>query len=92
MLPRDAALHESGSDAVYEHDCSLLDERARKNIDAIKEGLENRRVLTFGVFLLYACSPLPSNYLFIAYGLTTLRLALVGFPFFIGGLRVTAFG
>jgi len=56
----------------------------RGNIDVIKEGLERRRTLTFGAFLLYAFSPFPSNYLFIAYGLTSLPLWLVAVPFFIG--------
>lgn len=69
----------------------LLDERARNNIDAIKEGLERRRMLTFGVFLVYAFSPLPSNYLFIAYGLTSLNLMTVALPFFFGRLASYSF-
>ena len=69
----------------------ILDEHTRKNISAIKDGLEKRRVFTFGMFLAYAFSPLPSNYLFIAYGLTTLRLALVALPFFIGRLASYSF-
>jgi membrane protein YqaA with SNARE-associated domain len=62
----------------------LLSRRSKESIDAIKERLEKRRKLTFGVFLLYAFSPLPSNYLFIAYGLTTMDLFLIVIPFFIG--------
>ena len=69
----------------------LLDAPTRANIDAIKDGLENRQVFTFGMFLAYAFSPFPSNYLFIAYGLTTLRLALVAVPFFIGRLASYSF-
>ncbi len=69
----------------------LLDEPTRRNIDAIKRRLETRPAATFGVFLAYAFSPLPSNYLFIAYGLTTLRLALVAIPFFFGRLASYAF-
>ena len=69
----------------------ILDEHTRKNISAIKDGLEKRRVFTFGMFLAYAFSPLPSNYLFIAYGLTTLRLVLVALPFFIGRLASYSF-
>lgn len=38
----------------------------------------------FEILLFYAFTPLPSNYVFIAYGLTTLRLALITVPFFIG--------
>jgi hypothetical protein len=56
----------------------------RANIDVIKQGLERHRALTFGVFLAYAFGPFPSNYLFIAYGLTTLPLWLVAVPFFLG--------
>lgn len=62
----------------------LLDAPTCANIDAIKDGLAKRRVFTFGMFLVYAFSPLPSNYLFIAYGLTTLGLVSVAIPFFIG--------
>jgi len=40
--------------------------------------------LTFGVLLFYAFSPFPSNYLFIAYGLTTMDLTLIAVPFFLG--------
>jgi hypothetical protein len=69
----------------------FLDERTRKNIGAIKDGLEKRRFLTFGLFLAYAFSPLPSNYLFIAYGLTTLKLAVLAFPFFFGRLASYSF-
>jgi hypothetical protein len=63
---------------------NFLSEAVRQNIDAIKHGLEKRVKLTFGLFLLYAFGPLPSNYLFIAYGLTTLRLTAIAAPFFIG--------
>jgi membrane protein YqaA with SNARE-associated domain len=61
-----------------------LSRSSKESIDAIKVRLEQRRKLTFGVFLLYAFSPLPSNYLFIAYGLTTMDLILIVVPFFIG--------
>jgi hypothetical protein len=69
----------------------LLSDRTRENIDAIKENLEGRRALTAGVFLFYAFSPLPSNYLFIAYGLTALELKLIALPFFIGRFVSYAF-
>jgi len=62
----------------------FMSDRVRANIDVIKDGLERHRTVTFGAFLLYAFSPFPSNYLFIAYGLTSLRLWLVAVPFFIG--------
>jgi len=62
----------------------FMSDAMRGNIDVIKDGLERHRTLTFGAFLLYAFSPFPSNYLFIAYGLTALPLWLVAVPFFIG--------
>jgi hypothetical protein len=62
----------------------FMSERTRENIDVIREHLEPRRKLTFGIFLFYAFTPLPSNSLFIAYGLTTMKLRLIAAPFFIG--------
>lgn len=62
----------------------LLSESTRLNIDTIKDGLEHRRVATVTSFFIYALSPLPSNYLFIAYGLTTLDLRFITIPFFMG--------
>jgi hypothetical protein len=62
----------------------FMSDAMRENIDAVRGELEQHRTLTFGAFLVYAFSPLPSNYLFIAYGLTSLPLALAAVPFFIG--------
>lgn len=62
----------------------FLSEAKKQNIDFIREGLQGRKKLTFSVFLFYAFSPLPSNYLFIAYGLTTMQLRLIAIPFFLG--------
>jgi hypothetical protein len=62
----------------------FMSEDARRNVDAIRERLLGRTKLTFGLFLLYAFSPLPSNYLFIAYGLTAMDLKLIAIPFFLG--------
>lgn len=64
----------------------LLAPKYRTNIDEIRKHLENRQALTVGVFLFYAFGPLPSNQLFIAYGLTKLPLRLIVAPFFIGRL------
>ncbi len=64
----------------------LLSAETRANIDSIKEKLQGKRTLTAGACLFYAFSPLPSNYLFIAYGLTTLELRLLALPFFLGRL------
>ncbi|EIF32088.1 hypothetical protein BCh11DRAFT_07666 [Burkholderia sp. Ch1-1] len=64
----------------------LMREADRQNIDVVKAWLEKRKAVTAGALLLYAFSPFPSNYLFIAYGLTRLRLWLIGVPFFFGRL------
>jgi len=62
----------------------FLSEASKRSIDALREQLERRRKLTFGVILFYAFSPLPSNYVFISYGLTTMDLRLIAIPFFLG--------
>lgn len=62
----------------------FLGEEARQNVDVIREQLNRRKKLTFSIFLFYAFTPLPSNYLFIAYGLTAMELKLITIPFFIG--------
>jgi|SRR5579871_950599 len=64
----------------------LLGRETRENIDTIKETLQGHKTWTAGACLFYAFSPLPSNYLFIAYGLTTLELRLLALPFFLGRL------
>lgn len=69
----------------------FLTEEARRNVDAIRAGIENRRAMTVGTFLGYSLSPLPSNYLFIAYGLTSLPIVLLAAPFFIGRFVSYAF-
>ena len=62
----------------------LLGQATRENIDVLKGGLERKRKLTIGLCLFYAFSPLPSNYLFIAYGLTPLEWNRIAIPFFLG--------
>jgi len=69
----------------------LLSDAHRANIDVIKDRLEKRTALTVGLFLFYAFSPLPSNFLFIAYGLTGLPLPRVALPFFVGRLASYTF-
>ncbi len=63
---------------------NLLKEKTRANIDVIKNRLIEHKRLTIWVFLFYAFSPLPSNQLFMAYGLTELPLGMIAVPFFIG--------
>ncbi|WP_350628804.1 hypothetical protein, partial [Pseudoalteromonas sp. CAL260-MNA-CIBAN-0059] len=43
-------------------------ESDRANIEVATRWLRKHRTLTAGAFFFYALSPLPSNYLFIAYG------------------------
>jgi membrane protein DedA with SNARE-associated domain len=62
----------------------LMTRASRENIDGIKSRLERRPKLTAGIFLFYAFTPFPSNYLFIAYGMTGMKLPLVAIPFFLG--------
>jgi membrane protein YqaA with SNARE-associated domain len=62
----------------------FLSAEAKQNVDVIREQLSRRKKLTFSILLFYAFTPLPSNYLFIAYGLTAMELKLITIPFFIG--------
>ena len=62
----------------------MMSQGSRENVDVIRDRLERKRRVTFGISLFYAFTPFPSNYLFIAYGLTGSSLALIALPFFIG--------
>jgi hypothetical protein len=69
----------------------LMTQKSRENVDAIRQRLQGRKKLTFGVFLFYAFTPFPSNFLFIAYGLTTMELKFIAVPFFIGRMLSYSF-
>ena len=56
----------------------------RDNLAVVAKMIERRRAASIVAFLLFAFSPLPSNVLFLAYGLTTAPLYLLAIPFFIG--------
>jgi membrane protein DedA with SNARE-associated domain len=64
----------------------LLGDHSRQNIDEMRHAIERRQLVSASGILLYAFSPLPSNHLFIAYGLTNLSILLAAAPFFIGRL------
>ena len=64
----------------------IISEVTRKNMDVLKENIIKRQNLARGFFLFYAFSPLPSGQLFLAYGLTNLKLKLAIAPFFVGRL------
>lgn len=65
--------------------------RTKENIDLVKVRLERHRTKIFGAILAYTCSPLPSNSLFIAYGLTSLPLAPVAAASLIGRFLIYSF-
>jgi uncharacterized membrane protein YdjX (TVP38/TMEM64 family) len=62
----------------------ILSEPVRENVDVLSERLAKTQKATISVYLFYAFSPLPSNFLFIAYGLTSLNLSRIAIPFFLG--------
>jgi membrane protein YqaA with SNARE-associated domain len=62
----------------------IMGEASRANIEVIKEAIERRRGLTAGTLVFFAFSPFASNFLFIAYGLTSSPVRLVALPFFLG--------
>ena len=62
----------------------FLSEKTIKNIDAVQAKILKRKRLTVGIFFFYALSPLPSNQLFMAYGLTNLGPGLIAVPFLVG--------
>ncbi|RZF31251.1 hypothetical protein EVC45_01985 [Paraburkholderia sp. UYCP14C] len=62
----------------------LMREADRENIDVVRIWLEKHKTMTASAFFLYSLSPFPSNYLFIAYGLSGLPLRVIGVAFFIG--------
>lgn len=64
----------------------IISETTRRNMDVLKENIIKRKNLTRGFFLFYAFSPFPSGQLFLAYGLTDLKLSLAIVPFFLGRL------
>jgi len=70
----------------------ILNQKTKDNVDEIRKQLEKRQALTFALILFYAFSPFASNQLFIAYGMTKMKLRLIAIPFFIGRLvSYTAF-
>ncbi len=62
----------------------LLATRTIENLNAVAEQLRRHERMTAGAMLFYAFSPLPSNQVFIAYGLLGLRLKTVALPFLLG--------
>lgn len=69
----------------------LLSEDSRKNIDEIRIQIEAHRAVSVIALIVFALGPLPSNHLFIAYGLTNLNIAFAAAPFFLGRLTSYSF-
>lgn len=61
-----------------------MPESMRNNLNTVAEAIKRRRATSATAFLLFAFSPLPSNALFLAYGLTHAPLHLLAVPFFAG--------
>jgi membrane protein DedA with SNARE-associated domain len=64
----------------------ILSEDSRKNVDEIRKRIEAHPAASAAGLALFALSPLPSNHLFIAYGLTSLKIVFAAAPFFVGRL------
>jgi membrane protein YqaA with SNARE-associated domain len=58
--------------------------QVRDNLEVVAAAVERRKTTSVLAFLAFAFSPLPSNALFLAYGLTRAPLKLLVVPFFIG--------
>ena len=65
-------------------------ESMRANLDSVAKTIERRRATSTVAILLFAFSPLPSNALFLAYGLSRAPLPLLAIPFFAG--RFVSYG
>ena len=62
----------------------------RENLAVVADLIKRRRAASAITFLAFAFSPLPSNLLFIAYGLTHAPLWLLAIPFLLG--RIVSYG
>jgi membrane protein DedA with SNARE-associated domain len=65
-------------------DSRWFPESTRANLGSVAEAIERRRATSSLAILLFAFSPLPSNALFLAYGLSRAPLPLLAVPFFAG--------
>jgi hypothetical protein len=69
----------------------LLSDKYRRNVDHLREHIEKKPLAASGIFLAEAFTPLPSDQLFIAYGLTGLKLRYALIPFAIGRIFTYSF-
>ena len=56
----------------------------RQNLATVADLIQRRKAASVSAFLVFAFSPLPSNVLFLAYGMTKAPLGWLAVPFFIG--------
>lgn len=56
----------------------------RENMQAVADAIDGHQRTSTLAFLAFAISPLPSNVLFLAYGLARAPLRLLAWPFFVG--------
>lgn len=69
----------------------ILSKHMRDNIDHLKAHLIKNKWVASGLFLLDSLTPLPSDQLFIAYGLTGMPLVYAMVPFILGRLVTYSF-
>jgi hypothetical protein len=69
----------------------LLDKKHRKNMDYLKSHIEKRPHFASLVFFIEAFTPLPSDQLFIAYGLTGMKLRYALVPFVLARIFTYSF-
>jgi membrane protein YqaA with SNARE-associated domain len=69
----------------------FLSVRILNSIDFLKRRIEKNKNIATTFFLLFSFSPLPSGALFLAYGLTGLKLRIATVPFFVGRLVIYLF-
>ena len=69
----------------------LLGKKYRANMDFLKKHLEKRPHYASVIFFIEAFTPLPSDQLFVAYGLTGLKLRYAIVPFFIARIFTYSF-
>jgi len=62
----------------------------RQNLATVADLIQRRKAASVSAFLAFAFSPLPSNTLFLAYGMTKAPVRWLAVPFFIG--RAASYG
>ena len=82
----DAGSLHSGEDVPHHRPPALAECGYEGKCDSLRDEIQKRPRFTFGLLLFFAFTPLPSNSVFIAYGLTTMSILRIAIPFFLGRL------